>query len=89
MTREVRAANAKIYINTRFASKQKAFLDFVLSHYVEVGVEELAQDKLTPFLKIRYHDSIADAMADLGRPEDIGDMFTSFQKSLYQEQVVG
>ena len=88
VTRETRAANARIYINTRFAAKQQAFLDFVLSHYVEVGVEELDQDKLTPLLKIRYHDSISDAMADLGKPEDIGEIFTGFQKYLYQEQVV-
>jgi type I restriction enzyme, R subunit len=85
VTREVRAANAKVYINTNFDSKQQAFLDFVLSHYVEVGVEELDQEKLTPLLKIRYHDSIADAMADLGKPEDISAAFAGFQKFLYQE----
>jgi len=89
VTREVRASNAKVYINTRFDAKQQAFLDFVLSHYVEVGVEELDQEKLTPLLKIRYHDSIADAMADLGKPEDIGAVFAGFQKYLYQEQMAG
>jgi hypothetical protein len=44
----LRAANAKIQIGARFGSKQKAFLDFVLSHYVSVGVDELDQEKLTP-----------------------------------------
>jgi type I restriction enzyme R subunit len=82
-TREVRAANAKIYINTQFSLKQQAFLDFVLSHYVSVGVEELDQEKLTPLLRLRYHNSIADAVADLGQPEVIGSMFTGFQKYLY------
>src|SRR5450759_4993495 len=38
LTREVRAANARVYINTRFSAKQQVFLDFVLSHYVSVGV---------------------------------------------------
>src|SRR6202040_1197474 len=38
LTREVRAANAKVYINSQFATKQRVFLDFVLSHYVSVGV---------------------------------------------------
>jgi type I restriction enzyme R subunit len=33
-----------------------------------------------------YHDSIADAMAALGRPEEIGKVFTGFQKFLYQQQ---
>ena len=61
------------------------FLDFVLSHYVSVGVEELDQAKLTPLLRLKYHDSIADAVADLGRPDDIGNVFSGFQKYLYQE----
>ena len=85
VTREVRAANAKVFIHTRFSAKQQAFLDFVLSHYVSVGVEELDQEKLTPLLRLKYHDSIADAVADLGRPEDIGTLFAGFQKYLYQQ----
>jgi type I restriction enzyme R subunit len=84
LTREVRAANAKFYINTRFSAKQQVFLDFVLSHYVTVGVEELDQEKLTPLLRLKYHDSIADAVADLGKPNEIGDIFVGFQKYLYQ-----
>ena len=84
LTREVRAANAKFYINTRFSAKQQVFLDFVLSHYVTVGVEELDREKLTPLLRLKYHDSIADAVADLGKPSEIGDIFAGFQKYLYQ-----
>jgi type I restriction enzyme, R subunit len=84
LTREVRAANAKVYINTRFSAKQQVFLDFVLSHYVTVGVEELDQEKWTPLLRLKYHDSIADAVADLGKPDEIGNIFAGFQKYLYQ-----
>src|ERR1035441_2158040 len=84
LTREVRAANARVYINTRFSAKQQVFLDFVLSHYVTVGVEELDREKLTPLLRLKYHDSIADAVADLGKPSEIGDIFAGFQKYLYQ-----
>ena len=84
LTREVRAANAKVHINTRFSAKQQVFLDFVLSHYVSVGVEELDQEKLTPLLRLKYHDSIADAVADLGKPDEIGKVFAGFQKYLYQ-----
>ena len=43
LTREERAAKAKVAISTHFNSKQQVFLDFVLSHYVSVGVEELDQ----------------------------------------------
>ena len=84
LTREVRAANAKVYINTRFSAKQQVFLDFVLSHYVAVGVEELDQEKLTPLLRLKYNDSIADAVVDLGKPNEISTIFTTFQKYLYQ-----
>jgi type I restriction enzyme, R subunit len=85
LTRTERAAGAKVIISTHFNTKQKAFLDFVLSHYVTVGVDELDQDKLTPLLRLKYHNSIADAVADLGKPEEIGQVFAGFQKFLYQE----
>jgi type I restriction enzyme R subunit len=87
LTREVRAAGAKVYINTRFSAKQQLFLNFVLSHYVSVGVEELDQEKLTPLLRLKYHDSIADAVADLGRPDEIGKVFAGFQKYLYEAAI--
>ncbi|MDB6004515.1 MAG: putative restriction endonuclease [Prosthecobacter sp.] len=83
LSREERAAKAKVEISTHFNSKQQVFLDFVLSHYVSVGVEELDQDKLTSLLKLKYHNSIQDAVADLGN--DVGKAFTGFQKYLYQD----
>ncbi len=83
VTREERAARAKVIISTHFNTKQQVFLDFVLSHYVCVGVEELGQEKLPPLLKLKY-DAIADAVADLGKPEDIREVFSGFQKYLYQ-----
>jgi type I restriction enzyme R subunit len=86
LTREVRAANAKVYINTRFSAKQQVFLDFVLQHYIAEGVEELDQQKLTPLLRLKY-GAIQDAVADLGQPEEIGMTFASFQQYLYAEKV--
>ena len=59
------------------------FLDFVLQHYVSVGVEELESEKLTPLLRLKYHNSIADAVADLGQPAQISQVFAGFQKFLY------
>lgn len=70
-------------MRTQFSSKEQGFIDFVLGQYVEVGVAELAQDKLSPLLKLRYHNAIADAVADLGAPEKIAAMFAGFQKHLY------
>jgi type I restriction enzyme R subunit len=86
LTRAERAAGATEMISAHFNSSQQAFLDFVLSHYIRVGVEELDPAKLTPLLRLKYHDSIADAVADLGRPDEIGQVFSSFQKYLYQSQ---
>ena len=86
LTREERAVSAKALIGEKFSNRQRAFLDFVLSHYVSVGVEELDQAKLTPLLKLKYRDSIADAVADLGRPDEIGILFSGFQRYLYADR---
>jgi type I restriction enzyme R subunit len=87
LSREERAARARLAISKNFDSRQQSFLDFVLAHYVGVGVDELDQEKLTPLLRLRYRNSIADAIADLGRPEDINKVFVGFQKYLYQPTV--
>lgn len=85
ISRAERAAMAKAKIEKQFASKQKAFLDFVLSHYISVGVDELDQEKLAPLLRIRYQNSLADAKLDLGEPADIARMFSGFQRFLYEQ----
>jgi type I restriction enzyme R subunit len=85
LSRQERAALAKQGYNALTNYKQKQFIDFVLSHYVTVGVEELSKDKLTPLLRLKYHNSIADAVADLGRPDEIGTIFSGFQKFLYEK----
>ncbi|MHB0957256.1 MAG: type I restriction-modification enzyme R subunit C-terminal domain-containing protein [Pirellulaceae bacterium] len=87
LTREERADRAQVVIGQRFSSQQQAFLTFVLAHYVSVGVEELDRDKLTPLLRLKYHDSIADTIAELGRPEEIGQVFAGFQRYLCEKQV--
>ncbi len=84
LTRDERATHAKTEIAAHFNSKQQAFLDFVLSQYVKVGVHELDAEKLSPLLKLKYNNAIADAIADLGRPEEIGTVFMGFQKYLYE-----
>ena len=84
LTREERASKAKVEISTHFNSQQQVFLDFVLSHYVSVGVEELDQEKLNPLLHLKF-GSIHDAIADLGKPDEIGKVFSGFQKFLYEK----
>ena len=89
LSREERAARASAVISTQFNSKQQVFLGFVLSHYVSVGVDELDQEKLTPLLRLKYHNSLTDAVADLGQPDEIGKVFSGFQKYLYQQAGAG
>jgi type I restriction enzyme R subunit len=84
-TRQERATRADAGIRASFNGKQQAFLDFVLSHYVNMGVDELDQAKLRPLLLLRYRNSIADAVADLGPPDGIGRVFSGFQRFLYQD----
>jgi len=86
VTRAERADQARVYINSNFNAKQQAFLDFVLAHYVNEGVKELEPAQLRPLLRLKYNNSIADAVADLGgKPEEIGQVFAGFQKYLYAE----
>ncbi len=87
LTREQRADAAKVVISDQFAINQQAFLDFVLSHYIRVGVTELDESKLAPLLLLKYDHSIADAIADLGSAADIRKVFFGFQKYLYQQGV--
>lgn len=86
ITREVRASRARLYISSHFTEKQRVFLDFVLQHYVNYGVEELDLEKLPPLLRIRYHDSLQDAKEELGSTGEIRSIFTSFQRYLYEDE---
>jgi type I restriction enzyme, R subunit len=54
---------------------------------VKVGVEELARDKLSALLRLKYRDALKDAFKDLGKPEEIGKVFSGFQKYLYPPQI--
>ena len=81
--RTVRAEHARSRIHSEFSGKQQEFLDFVLQHYVAVGVEELAVEKLTPLLNLKYQHSIRDAVSDLGSAPSITAAFEGFQKHLY------
>jgi type I restriction enzyme R subunit len=84
LTREQRAAKAKVEISTHFNGKQQVFLDFVLSHYVSEGVEELGTEKLAPLLKLKYGPP-ANWTAALGEPAEVGAAFAGFQRYLYED----
>ena len=86
MTREARVAAAQATIFALLNNKQKEFIEFVLSKYIETGVEELDQEKL-PILLTNKYQSFEDAGAILGDLSKVKDLFIEFQKYLYQEKV--
>ena len=88
-TRAERAAMAKTEVHQQFTDRQQAFVDFVLAQYVKEGVEELDAEKLTPLLRLRYNNAIADAVADLGSADQIRKVFVGFQKYLYEAHPTG
>jgi hypothetical protein len=49
----------------RFTGEQQAFLEFVLAHYVQIGVEELDRSKVAPLLNLQY-GAVSDAILNLG-----------------------
>ena len=85
MTREERVAAAEATIFALLNSKQQEFIEFVLSKYVETGVEELDQEKL-PTLLINKYQSLEDAKAILGDTANISSLFIEFQKYLYLQK---
>ncbi len=86
MTREARVAAAQATIFALLNDKQKEFIEFVLSKYIETGVEELDQEKL-PILLTNKYQSLEDAKDILGDVANISSLFIEFQKYLYQQKV--
>ena len=82
ISRELRATSAKNAASIGITDKQLAFVDFVLAQYVGHGVEQLDQDKLSPLLRLRYR-ALDDAFAELGKPDDVRQLFVGFQRHLY------
>jgi type I restriction enzyme R subunit len=82
LTREQRVKAAHATIFALLNNKQKVFIEFVLSKYIETGVDELDQDQLPALLRNKYK-SLDDAMAILGEVQDISSLFIEFQKYLY------
>ena len=83
VTREQRVAAAKPSILSELNEQEREFIEFVLSKYIEEGVDELDQEKLPSLLELKYH-ALEDAAAVLGSVDKIRNFFIGFQKHLYQ-----
>ncbi len=86
ITREARVKAAQATIFALLNDKQREFISFVLSKYIEIGVEELDQEQLPILLNNKYQ-SLEDAKEILGDVANISKLFIEFQKFLYQENV--
>ncbi|WP_139458340.1 EcoAI/FtnUII family type I restriction enzme subunit R [Bathymodiolus thermophilus thioautotrophic gill symbiont] len=86
MTRQERVSEARAKILFSLSEVQQEFIEFVLSKYIESGVEELKRSQLSTLLTIKYQ-SLEDAKEVLGEIEDIVPLFVDFQKYLYQAKV--
>ncbi len=86
MTREARAKAAEATIFALLNDKQREFISFVLSKYIETGVDELDQEKL-PILLTNKYQSLEDAKEILGDVANISRLFIEFQEHLYKQKV--
>ena len=80
--RATRVANAEDEIYKNLNDNQKEFIDFVLTRYVEGGVEELDLDRLSSLIELKYN-TIHDGLEALGDADNIKNTFINFQKYLY------
>ena len=85
ITREARAKAAEATIFAFLNDKQQEFISFVLSKYIETGVDELEQEKL-PILLTNKYQSLEDAKEILGDTKNISKLFIEFQEYLYSQK---
>jgi type I restriction enzyme R subunit len=85
VARADRAERAKIHLDG-YDAKQQEFLNFVLKQYVQQGVDELDDSKISDLLVLKYH-AIADAKKELGDIASIRNAFIGFQSHLYDKRV--
>lgn len=85
ITRDKRVAESQSAIFSGLNDNEIEFIKFVLSKYVETGVDELDEEKLPKLLNLKYH-AISDAQEKLGDVVKIRTVFFDFQKALYSDQ---
>lgn len=73
----------KDLISSQFNGPQREFVEFVLNHYVEHGISQLDDARLSDLIDLKY-GSISDATEALGTPSDIREVFIGFQPFLYK-----
>ena len=86
IARKERVYKSKTIIFSNFASRQHAFIEFVLNQYVANGVTELDEERLASLINLKYY-SISDGIKELGSIDEIRKTFCNFQKYLYDLKI--
>ena len=82
ISRKQRVERHRSTIFSTYDYRQREFLSFVLDQYVDHGVSQLSPDVLPGLIKLKYHTP-GDAVAELGSPTNIREVFLGFQARLY------
>ena len=85
VTREERVVEHKDLIFSHYNDKQQAFLDFVLTQYINQGVGELQTERIRSFLELKY-GGLHDATQVLGEVASIREVFVGFQRHLFEKE---
>jgi type I restriction enzyme R subunit len=83
LSRVERVASHSDRLFADYDYRQQEFVRFVLDHYINEGIGELAQDKLPRLIELKYQTP-SDAIAELGSVENIREVFIGFQARLYE-----
>ena len=86
ITRRERVSRAENNIYALLNSRQREFIEFVLSNYIKDGVDELDDSRLGQLITLKYQSN-TDAERVLGDLNEIRNVFIDFQKYLYLEDV--
>lgn len=84
MTRRERVRRHRQDIFARYDDKQREFIDFVLDHYVQGGIDELDQERLPRLLELKYGGPY-DAVEVFGNLRTVREVFIGFQRHLYED----
>ena len=84
VSREMRAKKSRSIMVSGIEAKQLEFVDYLVSQYVESGVEELEESKLETLLEIKYLD-VFEGIKTIGNGEvsKVRNLFLTFQRNLY------
>ena len=88
VTRVERADLAKAATRVAVGDKQRAFIEFILGQYVVQGIDELATSRLTLLLQLKY-GATANALSELGTPEEVRKLFLLAQARLFDSSTTG